>query len=343
MNVAIVGPAFFGYLRRIANLLTSRGVPAEFYDEFPSNKIFAKILLRYSPLVIRQRVARQYHIEITDKIISSGVTHVLFGTIEMFPHDCVRRLQDHGIVMCRYAWDSVVNKPYAKTLDPFLRGVASFDPVDCKDRGYRYVPLFSAVSSPAMDALRDVDFFYCATFHSNRPFVIKKVIAASAKAGWALRLMLFFHSKRLWLTRFAFHPEVWGMRDMFSTKPYSLDEIAAATVRAQVVIDIHHQGQNGLTMRTFEALSLGAIVLTTNAMALSGLPAELCERVVILDINDVDGSMRQALGRSVGALSPDMAYYLSSDRFLDQITALLLGVDDFAAGFGAHFSSANGV
>src|SRR3546814_18098647 len=99
MNVAIVGPAFFGYLNRMAELMTNRGIPTRFLDEFLSNGILAKIFLRYSPLAVRQRAMRRYHEQITAEIIRSVATHVLFGTIEMFPHACILRLQEHGIVM----------------------------------------------------------------------------------------------------------------------------------------------------------------------------------------------------------------------------------------------------
>lgn len=328
MNVAIVGPAFFGYLNRIAGLMTDRGIPARFYDEFPSNGIFTKIILRYSPLALRQYATRQYHEQITSEIIRSGATHILFGTIEMFPLDCIRRLQDHGIVMSRYAWDSLHNKPYAKTLDPYMLAVASFDPGDCEREGYRYVPLYSSANSIALQHQCDIDFFYCATFHSNRPSVVAKIIHESLRADWKLELMLFFHSKKLWHIRYLFNPAVWHLGRLIATKPFTLDEIADRTARSRVVIDIHHGGQSGLTMRTFEALSLGAIVLTTNAAAPQGLPPQLRDRVEVLDFDDVSGSMTQALARPRGVLTEEMRYYLSANRFIDQIITLLLGAEE---------------
>jgi hypothetical protein len=334
MSIAIVGPAFFGYLRRIAALMTERGIPARFYDEFPSNKILAKIALRYSPLPIRQRAARQYHDTITNQIIGSGATHVLFGTIEMFPRECIRRLRDHGIIMCRYAWDSVANKPFAKTLDPFLRAVASFDPSDCEREGYKYIPLYSAATVPEITGEPDIDFLYCATFHSNRPQVVATLLKASSNKHWRVRLMLFFHSKELWYSRFLFKPWMWKMGRLITTQPYTLDEIAEATARSRVVIDIHHHGQSGLTMRTFEALSLGAIVLTTNAVALEGLPEALLDRIVVLDVDNAAQCMEEALARPRVNSSAEMRYYLSADRFLDQIIALLLGSKDIAKARG---------
>ena len=325
MNVAIVGPAFFGYLSRLAAMMTQRGIPARFYDEFPSNQIFTKITLRYSSLAVRQRATRAYHQGITDEIIRSGATHVLFGTVEMFPHHCIRQLRDRGIVMARYAWDSVANKPHARTLDPFMRAVASFDLDDCRRENYQYVPLFSGLSPLQDSSAPDTDFFYCATFHSNRPAIVARVIDEAKRANWSLKLMLFFHSRQLWYSRFAAQPNVWRLGKLLSTKPFSLDEIATETARSRVVLDIHHHGQTGLTMRTFEALSLGSTVLTTNAMALKSLPDPLCERVVVLDPANMSASMAEALDRPRGPLASEMRYYLSADRFLDQILALLLG------------------
>lgn len=328
MNVAIVGPAFFGYLDRIGSLMTSRGIPTRFYDEFPSNGILTKIILRYSPLAGRQYATRRYHEQVTAEIIRSGATHVLLGTIEMFPHACIRRLKDHGIVMSRYAWDSVRNKPYAKTLDPYMLAVASFDPGDCEREGYIYVPLYSEAHAIAPTDRCDIDFLYCATFHSNRPSVMAKLIDESMRADWKLELMLFFHSRKLWHLRYLFNPAVWHMGRLLATTPFSLDEIAGMTARSRVVIDIHHSGQSGLTMRTFEALSLGAIVLTTNSAAREGLPLQLRDRVVVLDLDDVAESMRQALARPRGGLTEEMRYYLSANRFIDQIIALLLGAEE---------------
>lgn len=336
MNVAIIGPAFFGYLNRIAALMTSRGIPTRFYDEFPSNGIFTKILLRYSPLVGRQQATRRFHEQITAEIIQSGTTHVLFGTIEMFPHGCIRRLQEHGITMSRYAWDSVRNKPYAKTLDPYMLAVASFDPGDCDREGYIYIPLYSGAHIVAPTSRRDIDFLYCATFHSNRPSVIAKIIHETFRADWKLELMLFFHSKKLWHLRYLFNPAVWHLGRLISAKAFSFNEIADVTARSRVVIDIHHGGQNGLTMRTFEALSLGAIVLTTNDAAPRALPPQLRDRVVVLNLDDVAGSMREALARPREVLTDEMQHYLSANRFIDQIIALLLGADEFTETLGVN-------
>ena len=342
MNVAIVGPAFFGYLNRIAGLMTGRGVPTRFYDEFPSNGILTKIILRYSPLAVRQRATRRYHEQITTEIIRSGATHVLFGTIEMFPHACIRRLKSHGIAMSRYAWDSVHNKPYAKTLDPYMRAVASFDPGDCKREGYMYVPLYSGARASTPKGRYDIDFLYCATFHSNRPSIISTIVKASLQEDWKLELMLFFHSRKLWYIRYLLSPSVWHMGRLIVTTPFSLDDIADMTARSRVVIDIHHGGQSGLTMRTFEALSLGAIVLTTNSVAREGLPLQLRDRVVVLDPNDVTGSMTQALAQQSGDLTEEMQYYLSANRFIDQIIALLLGVNEIVQAGGVDASESCG-
>src|SRR3546814_18530688 len=115
----------------------------------------------------------------------------------MFPHACIRRLQEHGIVMCRYAWDSVRNKPYAKTLDSYMLAVASFDPEDCEREGYKYVPLYSGANAGAPTDPCDIAFLYYATFQINRHSVMSKIIDASFPAAATLELKTFFQSRKL--------------------------------------------------------------------------------------------------------------------------------------------------
>src|SRR3546814_7489905 len=116
--------------------------------------------------------------------------------------------------MCRYAWDSVRNKPYATTLDSYMLAVASFDPEDGEREGYKYVPLYSGANAGAPTDRCDIDFLYCATFHSNRPSVMAKIIDESLRAEWKLELMLFFHSRKLWYLRYLLKPAVWHMGEI---------------------------------------------------------------------------------------------------------------------------------
>jgi hypothetical protein len=323
VKVALIGPAFFGYLPRIAGLLSARGTPAQFFDERLSNSIGAKVFFRFAARAAKERAARAHCLAIAEAIVAQGFTHALLVSPEIFTPEAVGRLRAAGVTVCRYGWDSVANKPHMKQLDPLMAAIASFDPADCATYGYQLIPLYSDITPPAQAVPRDTDVFYCATLHSRRPQFIRAVIALCRQRGWSTQLMLFYHARWLWLLRYGWNPRLWSLLRLVSDKPFSQAQIMQATCAARVVLDIHHHGQSGLTMRTFEALSLGAVVLTTNAAALQGLLPALQERIVLCRQETLADDLAKALQRSPGALSDATRYFLSVGRFLDQLQAFM--------------------
>lgn len=323
MKLAIVGPNFFDYLGRLAARFGTRGVAAAYFDERPANDTRTKILLRFAPRAAKERLTRDFHRALTAAILDGGFTHVLFVAIEAYPAAEIRRLEAAGLHLAGYCWDSLANKPHMGAIRPLMAAMASFDPEDCARLGFDYIPLYSDAIAQVPDGPRDIDFFYCASFHSQRPVWVDRLIRAADRHGWRLELRLFYHARWLWLVSNAARPRLWYLRHRFRTAPWPKPEVDAASERAKVVIDIHHKAQTGLTMRTFEALSQGAVVLTTNAHALDAVPEGLGARIVWLDPADVDGAMATALARPSGPLGPEARHALSVERFMDDLLGLL--------------------
>lgn len=325
MKVAIVGPAFFGYLADIAKRMTARGIGTIYEDELPSNRVGAKVAIRQSPSMIKDRALARHLDQITRRILDEGCTHVLLVSVEAVTIEMVEALSAAGVVVCTYSFDSVENKPRVAELAPHVLRTASFDPVDCERHGFTMIPLFSAalVKDPAPE--RETDLFICTTLYANRPIVVRSLLRAAHADNLSFRAFLFSHSRVLWLLRNIREPRVWPLLAKIRTTPFSQLEIADATQRARVVLDLHHVKQTGLTMRTFEALSLGAVLLSSNPTALEELPAALASRVVQLDLKDLSGSIETALAVETTPLASELAYGLSVDRFIEQIVALMRG------------------
>lgn len=323
MKLAIIGPAFFGYLDELARGFTQAGTPAQFFDERPSNTVRSKVFYRFASQNRKQKAAQTHIDKAIRQIITNGYTHVLLVSVEVISKEAVEQLKNAGLIICRYGWDSVQNKPHMHSLDPLMDRIASFDSTDCAQYGYDYIPLYSNLAPAAQGAPSSTDFFYCTTLHSNRPFWVKRFLAAAKKQGWSTDFKLFYHNRLLWMIRYISHPKVWGLAAQLSTKPFSRTAIIQATQKARVVLDIHHGAQTGLTMRTYETLALGKVLLTTNKMAAQVLPADLRARVAYLDADDLGGSFQKALAITPAPLTADQVYSLSQKRFIDQLTALL--------------------
>lgn len=326
MKLAIVSLSTFGYFERMAIAASRRGIETEFFDERPANDVFTKLFLRFAPKGFVRSILGRHVMEQRQKIVDGGFTHVLFVFAEAFSADDIRFLCEAGLRVCRFTWDSVQNRPSVTKLDPLMHAIASFDPDDCAAYGYSYIPLYSEVIRPEgmleMNQ-RQFDFYFCGTTHSDRAMLLNSMMTISKRRGWRTNFKLFFHSRLLYALRYWRDRRAMALFDQISTIPFSHAETIEDSRNARVVVDIHHPKQSGLTMRSFEALAQGAVLLTTNAQAATLIEPSLTERVVFLDRRRLEASMMEALARCGGPLELGQYEKLSQDRFLTQIFDLL--------------------
>lgn len=325
VKLALVAISTFGYFERLAEHASALGIDTVFFDERPDNSVRQKLLYRYAPRSVTNLISKRHRSDLVDRILAGGFTHALIVFAELISVDDVRRLKDHGVIVSRFTWDSLRNRPQVLQFDPLMRAIASFDPDDCATQGYRYIPLYSETVPEQLPSENDrtTDFYFCGTMHSNRPEIISEVMAISARRGWRSLMKLFYHSHWLYYLRNLTDRRALSLRKHISDVGFKHRETLADSANARVVIDIQHPDQSGLTMRTFEALAQGAVLLTTNDRILDLLDESLQHRVVILDRNDIEGSMERAIAVMPGPLNERQRHALSVNRFLLQIFELL--------------------
>lgn len=326
---ALVGPNFFSYIQGIRNKMAERGMPSEFFDERHANSIPVKVLYRIGFYSLFSRRKRLHLDEIAASIVDGGFSDALLIDVEACDRPFVERLTRAGVRVHLYMWDSAKNKPaYLRYLD-LLHGKSSFDSVDCEQHGLRYVPLFAEdvfssrhqAATPIQD--RPIDVAFCGTLHSNRAKRIGELMDFAKRHGLTVSLLLYFHSRGLLALKSLAHVSNARFLHCVSTRGYSKQEIYALFARSRFVFDLPHPGQCGLTARTFEVLRSGARLITFNEKALSLLPASLIDRVaVIRTVDDIAGL--DFLGPCPSPLlSEDDDYFLSLDRFVDQLFDLM--------------------
>lgn len=334
LRIAVIAPAFFGYPERIAEALRARGNAATWHDERPSNRVLAKLALRLAPGAAAARALRRHHAALTDAIVASGATHALLISPQAFPAAEMARLRAAGLRVTLYLWDSLGNRANIRRLLAEADRTASFDPADCARHGLTHLPLFGlapetppgqdAPGVPPPDVPRPTDFLFCATLHSTRPRWLHRVTQIAARRGWRLETMGFYHSRPLWLIRNAAAPHLWSQVRRLQTTPFAAAEVAQAMARARVVIDVPHPRQSGLPMRVFEALSAGAVVLSTGAHGAEGLSDGLRDRVLSLpDAGHTERRMEAALRAAPAALSAEDREAISIGRFAARLEAVM--------------------
>jgi len=325
LKFAIISLSTFGYFERMAVASSVRGIPTKFFDERPRNDVFTKMFLRLAPKKITQNFSQAHINNVCNEIIEDKYTHVMIVFAETIQKEDLTKFINAGISLSRFTWDSIGNRSHVRKFDHLMKAIGSFDPDDCETYGYKYIPLYCETIEPhtiQKGVNRKFDFYFCGTMHTDRPNLINQMIRLCDKHGWTPKWDLFYHSRWLYKIRNSNNPQAMEIYDRISDTPFPHTQTLENTRNSRVIVDIHHSKQSGLTMRTFEALAQGSVLLTTNERALDLVDSSLLNRVVILDRKNLETSMITALSRLSGPLKDSQYFSLSFDRFLDQIYEL---------------------
>ncbi len=321
IKIALVGPNFFSYAESIRDEFNKRGIESSFYDERHKNSIFVKIIYRIKMDWVVKNKKRDHCKTIIDSIINNGYTDVLLISPQIISKEQVIALKSEGIRVHLYMWDS--SKNHGKFLEYLneLYSRSSFDLNDCHDFHMKYIHLFAEdlFSSLSMeDKKREIDISFCGTMHSDRSAYLHEMLKIAYKKGLKVYLLLFFHSKILFLIKSFVRPANFYFFDKISTINFSRKRIADSMFKSKFVLDIPHKKQSGLTMRTFEALRSGAYLITLNNNTYT-LPLNIQSRIIrlkkideIKSINFLDRSRKFSINK-------EQDYYLSVSRFVDNI------------------------
>lgn len=335
-KVAIIGPAFFSYVKGIVAEFERRGIETIAFDERHSNRVIDKVLYRTGVYHGRFSPKHRHLSTILNQILTHGCTDVMLVDVEAVDRNFVERLNAAGLRVHLYMWDGIRNKPgFAAYLD-IVASKGTFDPVDAKTLDMRYIPLFAEPvfdeRALAMTGPYRYDIGFCGTVHSSR----SRIIARLLNAPWARRrnfaFLLYYHSRKLFLIKAMWTWSVWRIAPLVTDKPFSKAEIAKMFAESRFILDVPHHGQTGMTARTFEVLMAGARLLTFNSLATELLPASLRERVVVINHIDEARYIDFDNYERMPPLRPEERYFLSLERFVDELMALSgLQGDDMAA------------
>lgn len=173
-------------------------------------------------------------------------------------------------IFIMYQWDSIRQNNY-KSIIEYFDYVHTFDMCDAKQYNLIYTPLFyvdryAEVAKNKKDIEYNLVFF--GAYHSDRLEIIKQIAKLLEQNKLIFRHHLYV--SKLSLLRLVITGEI-SIRDIdfFKTHPVSLDDIVDSYTRSDAVLDIELPIQNGLTIRTFEALGAGLKVVTTNKNIIS--------------------------------------------------------------------------
>lgn len=310
---------YFGYDQVLARALRARGATVDVLADRPFDSALLHGIAKLARRAVLGHATRVYRRQLAE-FGRSHYDHVLVINGQTMSDAFLQELRSDypNAKFTFYIWDSFENKPYAVAALPRYDAAFSFDRRAAAKNGLNFRPLFF---SPEFDLAAnpgaDIDLSFVGTAHSDRPAIIHHVnlnLPATASRHW------FLYLKAPWVLYYqrVTNPHFRGIpTSMFSYTPMSRDQVRELFGRSRAFLDIEHDRQTGLTIRTFEALGARKKLLTTNPDILN-YDFYDPSNILILDRHKpaFDPDFLSAPGRE---LSPALRKRYSVDGWIDEV------------------------
>lgn len=310
---------YFGYDQVLANALRARGATVDVLADRPFSSAVMHGVAKLARPAVLGHATRLYRRQL-EAFGRSDYDHVLVINGQTMSAAFLRELRSRfpRARFTFYIWDSFDNKPYAVAALPNYDAAFSFDRKAAAAYGLVLRPLFySPEFDVAGDAMQDLDLSFVGTAHSDRPALIA---ALERRLPPDVRRYWFLYLKAPWVLPYQRLTNA-GFRGvpatMFSYRPMPRSEVRDIFVRSRTILDIEHDRQSGLTIRTFEALGARKKLVTTNDEVRHYDfydPANirvLDRRNVALDLDFLESPARE--------LSPELRYRYSVNGWIDDV------------------------
>jgi hypothetical protein len=267
-HIAVVSVKSFNFEGLIVSGLQDLGAKVQWFDERPSNSTFSKVVLRVQPKLLSRAVKKHYQ-SILDSTESRQPDIWLFIKGELIPQWFLKVLKqrNRNVKLILYSADSAANNRALPAKKDWFDKTATFDHLDAKNyhlthQTLFFDPFFSTHSKPWQS--RKYDICFLGTLHSDRQNVVAKI--EEQTKGKLFNIFYYSHGwlVSLYLQRFGLRFNKSQLK-YISRKAKSREEIRQNFLDSKVLIDVHHPGQNGLTLRTIEGLAAGCKLITTNS------------------------------------------------------------------------------
>ena len=286
-KILLIAPNFYEYHTQIIKVLENKNSRVTFVSEMSETllyRIFRKISPRLKKYLEKRHVDKIIY---QTSIIEFNYVFVIRGgCLTSNSMEKIKANLPHAHFLM-YQWDSLKQNNYLPIID-FFHVTKTFDRSDAAFLNIDYLPLFYSEkykNIKKIKSFKKYDLIFVGAQHSDRYKIIKDLCFFLSKNELKFKVHLYI--KLLPLMRELITQRI-SFRDLRFFKIYRLstNDIVNLYSKSKAVLDIELNIQNGLSIRTFEALAGGMKLITTN----KNITKELFydpESIMIIKRNDI--------------------------------------------------------
>lgn len=265
-RILLVCPRFFSYEERIAADLRSRGAQVDLLPDRPfASPVFHLVARVWRRAVLP--VTNRHYRRLLKGFGDRRYDHVFVVNGQTLSMQLLKDLRraNPAARFTLYLWDALANRRGALELLSHFDRVFSFEPSACERYGLTFRPLFFDPAYAAGHAgANEFAISFIGTAHTDR-YPTVRMLDSRLLAGQPRFWYLYLKARWVFLAmRLSRRSHRDAREDEFRFEPLPHMESARIFWQSRAILDIEHPRQEGLTMRTFEALGAGKKLVTTN-------------------------------------------------------------------------------
>jgi hypothetical protein len=254
----------------IKNKLEELGAIVTYYDERPANSSIIKGIIRLKRSLVQKRIDRYYN-TILASSAKNKFDFLFVNRGEIVPAFFLKEFKkmQKNCIFIFYTWDSFTNHAHPTTILKYFDRKFTFDSNDAIKFKINFRPLFFLDKyknlKNAINLKPKYNLLFLGTAHSDRYNISSEIAFWCKKNNLTSYCFYYMHGRLVYFYK-KFFDKSFKEFDFkrLSFKSLSVDRILEFYKDSDVILDINHPGQKGLTMRTFESVGACKKLITTN-------------------------------------------------------------------------------
>lgn len=269
-RVLFIHCKFYEYIDRIAGKMRDQGYIVDCFCDENDYCIFEKMIYKVFPQYIHWKSMQRQH-QLLHRVsrhkIQYDFVFVLKGANLDQPVLAELKRISRNACFVLYLWDEVERVKSYHSNHNYFEKIYTFSREDAEKYQLKFLPLFFCDEyrfDPNDKINKEIDAFLSAGNHTDRIDFIEKLLPFLNKAALRTEIHLFVGASKNFKHKLLVSLGLVKEPSYMKYSSLSLQQNADLTKRSKVLIDIPHPNQNGLTIRSMEALAAKAKLITTN-------------------------------------------------------------------------------
>jgi hypothetical protein len=270
-KILFISVKTFDYEIYIVKKLQNLGADVIYFDERPSNTLFAKGLIRIKKKIY-SKINSNYYNSIFKEISNKRFDYFFLIKGEVIPVDFIKKfkLLNPSCILIFYTWDSFKNNPNGLLIMNYFDNKFTFDFNDSIAHKINFRPLFFLDQYDDIRTKSNIEnikqnLLFIGTAHSDRYVTSQNLVNWCKLNNIDSYMYYYIPSVFVFFFKLIFEKTFSSFKlRHLKFKSLNLIEILNLYKSSTIILDINHPFQSGLTMRTFEALGAGKKLITTN-------------------------------------------------------------------------------